>query len=113
MRMWMVNPKFLSNKRLLGEHGEIHKFRHSFVKKHKMSGRFSPIVQIEPLRMQERHDEIVKEMLSRGMNHNSPYEQPDVSYLWRYLDLKVDLEYNLRDLADRCPESKKRIAEFS
>ena len=37
--MWMIHPKFLCKKHLIGEHGEIHKFRPSFVKGHKIEGR--------------------------------------------------------------------------
>lgn len=58
MRMWKVDPKLLCRKHFVGEHGEIHKFRHNFVKKHKISGRLYPVVQIEPADMQLRHDEL-------------------------------------------------------
>lgn len=98
----MIDPHILCRNHLLGEHNEIHKHRHSFVKKHRMKGR---IGQIEPASMQFRHDELVKEMLNRGYNHNSPYEQPDISYL---PDMKVDKEKALKDLLDRCKECKKR-----
>lgn len=99
MRMWMVDPKLLCNKHLLGEHGEIHKFRHNFVKKHNMAGRMINPSQIDPHKMQERHDILATEMLRRKMNHKSPYEQPDTSYL---PEANVDIAYNLRDLSERC-----------
>jgi hypothetical protein len=35
MRMWLVDPALLCDKHLLGEHGELHKFQHCFVKGHK------------------------------------------------------------------------------
>jgi hypothetical protein len=76
--MWMIHPIWLCNQHLVGEHGEIHKFRHNFVKQHSMTNRRGQIV---PFLMEVRHDELVKEMCSRGMNHNSPYQQPDLSYL--------------------------------
>ena len=47
-------------------------------KKYKMNGR---VGQIEPTKMEERHNELALEMLNRGYNHQSPYKQPDVSYL--------------------------------
>lgn len=112
MRMWMLDPKILCQKHLLGEHGEVHKHKHNFEKHHSISGRISPIVLIEPNNMQQRHDELAQEMLRRGYNHNSPYQQPDLSYLKdseRYA--KVDLDYNIRDLMDRCPECRKRILD--
>ena len=48
MRMWGIDAKLLCKKHLIGEHGEIHKHRHNFVKQHKITKRISPIVQIEP-----------------------------------------------------------------
>ena len=100
--MWMINPKILCRKHLLGEHGEIHKFRHNFVKKHKMYGR---IGQIEPKSMQKRHDELAIEMAKRGYNHKSPYIQPDISHLPKMI---VDQEESLVDLITRCNECRRR-----
>ena len=110
MRMFMLNPKLLCRNHLLGEHSELHKHRHIFEKHHSIAGRISPIVLIEPESMKSRHDELAIEMLARGYNHQSPYEQPDLSHLsddQRYA--KVDLEYNLKDLYNRCSECKNKI----
>jgi len=112
MRMWMIDPKLLCQKHLLGEHGEIHKHRHNFVKQHSITKRISPVVQIEPSAMQTRHNELAKEMLRRNMNHQSSFEQPDISYLpsnERYA--VVDVNNSILDLMNRCPECKKRIKE--
>jgi hypothetical protein len=78
--MWMINPKILCRKHLLGEHGEIHKHKHNFIKHHSIKKRIT-LDQIEPSAMQSRHDELAAEMLCRGYNHKSPYTQPDISYL--------------------------------
>lgn len=105
MRMWMIDPKKLCRKHLLGEHGEIHKHRHNFVKGHKIGGRKG---QIEPMSMQERHDELAKEMLMRGYNHKSPYTQPNLSHY----DLDgfiVDREESEKDLSSRCSDCRERI----
>lgn len=113
MRMWMIEPKFLCKKHLLGEHGEIHKFKHTFVKQYSIKGRITPIVQIEPLNMKKRHDELVLEFERRGYNHKSPYEMPDISYLTiDEQNVKVDLEYNLKDLIKRCTDCKERYNNF-
>jgi len=112
MRMWMINPKLLCNKHLLGEHGEIHKHRHNFVKQHKIKGRIFPVVQIEPMSMGIRHNELAEEMLSRGLNHKSDYEMPSISYLnnaERFA--RVDIEISYKDLISRCEECKKRIKD--
>ena len=113
MRMWMLEPKILCCKHLLGGHCELHKHKHVFEKHYSIFGRIYPTVLIEPENMKKRHDDLAQEMLSRGYNHQSSYEQPSLSHLpddQRYA--KADLEYNLGDLYDRCPECKKRIENF-
>ena len=108
----MVDPRVLCNKHLLGEHGEIHKHRHNFVKGHKVTGRLTPIIQIEPASMQRRHDELAEEMLRREMNHQSPFEQPDLSkYGSEVLEARVDPECSLRDLRERCEACRLKIDE--
>ena len=110
MRLWMIDPSLLCNHHLLGEHSEIHKHRHVFVKHYSITGRIFPIVQIEPASMEIRHNEIEAEMQRRGFNHNSPYEQPDISYLpAEQQNAKVDLDYNLKDLCNRCEKCRERI----
>jgi predicted Ser/Thr protein kinase len=110
MRMWMLNPKLLCRNHLLGEHNEIHKHKHVFEKHYSIFGRIHPAVLIEPDNMKKRHDDLVLEMLERGYNHQSPYEQPPLSYLPDdQRCAKVDMEYNLKDLYDRCPECRSRM----
>lgn len=114
MRMWMVNPKFLCIKHLLGEHNEIHKHKPSFEKKYSIIGRLYPVVQIQPLAMKIRHDELAEEMKNRGYNHKSPYEMPDLSYLSKQdREKKVNILYSIKDLINRCPECRKRIKTYS
>jgi len=106
----MVDPKILCNKHLLGEHGEIHKHRHNFVKQHSITKRVSPVVQIQPSAMQSRHDELAVEMLRRNMNHKSPFKQPDISYLpTNERSVVVDIQNSIKDLSNRCSECAKRI----
>lgn len=105
MRMWMVEPSKLCRKHLLGEHVEIHKHKHQFVKKYSMGKRISPVTQIEPSSMQIRHDELAKEMIRRGYKHQSVYEMPDISYLPLFEQLaKVDISFSIKDLSTRCTE---------
>ena len=103
MRMWMCDPSILCRKHLLGEHCELHKFRPSFVKGISITGRRG---QIEPESMQERHDELAKEMVKRGFNHNSPYEQPDLSH-YNLFGFTVNKEASLIDLYSRCDECRR------
>lgn len=103
----MIDPQLLCRKHLLGEHGEIHKHKHNFVKAHSVAGRRG---QIEPEAMQSRHDALAAEMLQRGYNHASPYEQPDLSYLGpedRYGT--VDRAESLRLLSERCSDCAERM----
>jgi hypothetical protein len=58
--------------------------------------------QIDAYNMKERHDLLVQEMLARGYNHKTPYEQPDVSYL-------PELKGNLACALDKCEECRKGI----
>lgn len=110
MRMWMLDPRLLCRKHLLGEHGEIHKHKHNFEKCHKIYGRIYPVVLIEPENMKFRHDVLAAEMVRRGYNHNSPYEQPDISYLpVDQQTAKADIEYNLKDLSSRCEDCRENI----
>jgi len=110
MRMWMIDPKLLCRKHLLGEHGEIHKHRHNFVKQHSIAGRLSPIVQIEPIEMERRHNDLAAEMIRRGCKHQSPYSLPDLSYLpHEHIFAKVDQEQSIRDLCERCKDCRERI----
>ena len=113
MRMWMVPPSCLCKMHLLGEHGEIHKHRHNFVKHHSIRGRVFPVVQIEPVSMKSRHDELTEEMLRRGYNHNSPYEQPDLSYLSdEDRNSRVDINVSILDLYERCAECACRLNDY-
>lgn len=110
MRMWMVHPSLLCRQHLLGEHSEIHKHRYNFVKGHNVHGRVHPVVQIEPMSMQSRHDELVQEMTRRGYNHKSPYQQPDLSgYDETTTNARVDVQLSLNDLSERCENCKSRI----
>lgn len=108
MRMWMIPPELMCQKHRVGEHGEIHKHRHNFLKHHSIAGRISPIVQIEPQSMKKRHDELAVTL----KNHNSPYELPDLSYLpLEHRFATVNGFESLRELCKRCPDCRKLIEE--
>lgn len=78
-------------------HGE------AIVRGHAKRGQFQ-LSKAEP-----RHDELVDEMKSRGMNHDSPFDY-DLS---DYSDIGyVDPHANLVDLYNRCDECADRIGRF-
>jgi hypothetical protein len=103
--MWMIPPRLLCRRHLLGEHGELHKHRWAFVAVHSIAGRPG---QIEPARMGERHDALAAEMLRRGYRHESPYAQPDLSG-YDLAGHGVDAAAAGRDLAARCGECAARM----
>lgn len=62
-------------------------------------------------RLKERHDELVIEMKARGYNHRSPLEH-DFIKDHVYAHEKVpDFDYNVIDLATRCPDCAQRLKE--
>ena len=107
--MWMVDPRVLCAQHLLGEHGELHKFRPAFAAGRRMLGR---IGQVEPEAMFTRHRQLADEMRRRGYGHNSTYRMPSLAYLsiaerWS----RVDVAQSLRELASRCPQCRRRIED--
>lgn len=110
MRMWMVNPKILCRKHLMGEHVETHMFLGSFQKKKSIEG-FVRNNCAQPLQLQHRHDVLAAEMIRRGYKHNSPM-QVDYNVL-NYLpdehkNSVVDSGASLSDLIGRCSICRKR-----
>jgi hypothetical protein len=98
MRMWVLNPK------LLGEHVEIHMLTGSLVRNKSVQG-FLDRGLLEPQNLYARHDELVREMFSRGMNHKSP-----LPVVLGVLPVgKVDTNISLRDLRARCSRCKERV----
>jgi len=80
MRMWMVDPKRMCRKHLLGEHFELHMFCGSIRKKRSFHGYvLNNLLEIQTI--EDRHNLIVKEMKVRKYNHVTPIELPDVEYL--------------------------------
>ena len=102
--MWMIDPKLLCSKHLIGEHGEIHKHLPSFRKGYKIDGRFDPVVQIQLNRLKERHDELAVEMFARKYRHISPLlDIPNLKEKYpQHYDKMVDLNISKTDLYQRC-----------
>ena len=107
MRMWLVDPKTLCRKHLLGEHVEEHMFVGSINKGIRMKGYIEKkLVEVHKLR--SRHEELVKEMQRRGYKHKS-----ELPLFTEYVSPSViSTEENLKELAKRCEECK-RLQEVS
>lgn len=101
-RMWGVSPTCLCDQHLLGEHKEMHQeagtitnhpHGHAIARGHAENG------QVDTSQIQQRHDELARELERRGMNHNSPLDYDDT------LDIgTIDIDANRRDLNNRCQE---------
>ena len=101
-------PSIMCKNHLLGEHSEIHKHKHNFVKGHSIAGRIAGNA-VEPAAMGARHDELVQEMIRRGYNHNSPYEQPGLDhYPDEVRNVKVNTQESLELLLAKCPACRLR-----
>ncbi|HEU5451124.1 MAG TPA: pyrimidine dimer DNA glycosylase/endonuclease V [Terriglobales bacterium] len=97
----MVSPATMCRKHLLGEHVEIHMAVASLRLGKSVDGFVAKgLLQLEKLR--SRHDELVREMETRGYRHNSPLGEVP-----RRRGGKVDRQSNARELARRCGECRR------
>ena len=108
MRQWLVNPKMLCRKHLLGEHVEHHMFVGSINRGFSVEGYLRDGF-LDPRTLHARHDEIAVEMVRRGYNHKSPLIAAVTSHL---RDGKIDIRRNIEDLRHRCTECAERIEEI-
>jgi hypothetical protein len=111
MRMWMVDPRIMCRKHLLGEHLEIHMFASVIKEKKQISGYIKGnLLEIQSL--ETRHKELAQEMVRRGYRHQTPLEfSPDKEA--QHLDpeqrnKKIDPTESLRVLISRCNECKNQ-----
>jgi hypothetical protein len=103
MRQWLCDPKILCRKHLLGEHVEIHMFV-GHINKGKKVTKFLSNNLLEVESLESRHEELVKEMESRGYKHNSPFQ----GLLPHNIpDTKIDKVAALTELVNRCPECQR------
>jgi hypothetical protein len=105
MRMWMVDPKKLCRKHLLGEHVECHMFAGTLIKNISIDGYIKKgLVEVHNLKY--RHDQLAEEMKARNYNHKSPmqaFESFELGF--------IDSIKNLKILRERCIECKRRQDE--
>lgn len=104
MRMWMVNPKMMCRKHLLGEHLELHMFVGCIYKGIRLDGYLDKRI-LEPMSIKERHEELANEMLRRGYKHNSPLEldKEALDYLGSKKFTKVPKWMSYKEITSRCP----------
>ena len=76
----MDDPRTMCWLHLAGEHCECHMFAGTLRKGISVKG-YIERGELDPRLLQQRHDELVEEMLRRGWNHHSPLTVPDYSYV--------------------------------
>lgn len=103
MRMWNVDPELLCRQHLLGEHVELHMFVGCITRKKSIAGYIRDGL-VEVHHIARRHQLLADEMRKRGYNHQSPIKAKKLGRAGC-----VDTEANIRELAKRCPECRKRI----
>jgi hypothetical protein len=102
--MWMVDPKILCRKHLLGEHVELHMLDGHLRRGRRIDG-FVRNNCTEPASITARHLALAVEMERRGYHHASPLDSP----AWpNYATVKVDVTASLAELLRRCPECRVR-----
>ncbi len=102
MRMWMIHPSLLCRQHLLGEHRELHTLQSSILLNKSVLGYMVDGL-IELHNLNHRHEEIVREMIERGYQHNS-----ELPYML-IAGGRVNRERSMSDLIERCPECRARI----
>jgi hypothetical protein len=105
----MVNPAFMCNKHLLGEHVECHMLVGHLQRKRLLTN-YIRLNLLQPKSLPERHDQLALEMEDRGMVHRSPLPEFDLSYLPKeHRDYTVNRDESLIELSRRCPGCRERL----
>lgn len=107
MRMWMIDPKLMCRRHLLGEHRELHALIGILRKGTSIQGYLDKNL-IEVYNIPNRHEEIVKEMRIRGYRHKSPLK---INFPLPHLG-KVYPDESIQELKIRCPECRKKIETY-
>ncbi len=100
-RMWMIDPKKMCRAHLLGEHKELHQLIGSLNKGKSVQGHLDK-GQIEIHSIKKRHEQLVKEMLSRGYKHMSPLPK-----FKDYKAGKINISENEKELIKRCKDCRE------
>ena len=100
MRMWMVDPRIMCRKHLLGEHVELHMIAASLRLGRRIDGYVAHNC-VEPRAIARRHAALAKEMTRRGYRHASPLKQPRV-LAHQHPTARVRRADALRELRRRC-----------
>lgn len=107
MRMWMVAPRILCKKHLLGEHVELHMLAGAVKKGRSLRGFFDKGL-LDPMVAEARHTELVEEMLLRGYMHDSPWPEDFVPSPGALMPQAQAV----KELIDRCEDCHIRYVTY-
>ena len=108
MRMWLIPPRLLCLKHLLGEHVELHMLVATIEKRKCSLQGYVDNKLIDTSKIQERHEELVAEMLRRGYNHKSPLHYEDKLGVGIGI---IKLEESLAELTRRCSACRQLVID--
>jgi len=111
MRMWKADPSIMCRQHLLGEHVEMHMFAGTFRRNISFKGYMKNGL-IDTNMVEERHDDLVAEMIKRGYNHNSPIDSTlceGIANKYKYEDYEYSEADNLKELLRRCVNCSSRF----
>jgi hypothetical protein len=72
--MWMIDPRFMCDRHLLGEHYECHMFAGCIKKNKTLTGYIANNL-FDPASLTLRHNQLVNEMKNRKFLHRSPIDE--------------------------------------
>ena len=108
MKQWHVNPKFMCNKHLLGEHMNHHSLVKAILKGKALDGYLMNNC-LEPNSIKSRHRELLIEMKCRGMKHNSPLPKFTLIGLSPGRRCRtIDKQKSENELMAKCANCRKR-----
>ncbi len=111
MRVWDIDPKYLCDRHLLGEHNEIHAIWSVITKNlkgyssHPETKRWRGSLKALYL----RHEATALEMEKRGFNHKSPLDKRRAIGKDRQDELIDPIEVQERLLSEKDPDCAERI----
>ena len=102
-RMWMQPPAAMCNKHILGEHLSLHQLANRVERGDPMD-QFVKYGLVETHNILSRHDELVIEMVVRGINHKSPLMNPPNT-----TEGEIDVDEVLEELLKRCENCREKL----
>jgi hypothetical protein len=102
----MVDPGYMCDRHLLGEHVECHMFA-GCIDKHKSLLGYVNNNLFKAASLTARHNRLAREMKSRGFSHRSPLSK------YTGESTPVNVQRSLDDLINRCERCRRKYESYS